>query len=689
MLRYVFALILSLTALGDTMDTVVVQDVQERAQRTGTVKDTIIKTEVITAKNIERKAAKTIADAIENEPGIDTQNGCSICGIKRVQINGLKGEYTTVLMDDVPLHSTVSSYYGFDAMVTAGVARIEVARGSGAALLAPEAIGGVINIITKKATENGLLVDLAGGNAEYRVLSLVGTAVSKDGKKRTTVSAQHNHQGQWDSDNNGVNESPRRSNYSVLARVSSDLGVNTNLDVRVSGLKSSTFGGPLHAGIFSSAVQTAPLAFEGNDVRRPYTGGSNAVNETVELERMEGATKLTQIINDNSNFSATLSAAQGKQDSFYEGNDYAHTNDTYFADLRYNHQLFASHLITIGGDVKLEQLRSRSEKFFNPPKSIAKDDFDFFSPGFYLQDTWTPWDKLELAAALRFNLIQVDWKGQNAKAKEIDKSVVVPRVHVKFLHSPELISRLSYGQGYRAPLTFFESEHGILDNGFDVLISDIESSHSGVYSLSYDNKVAAATVSGSWTGIKNLAYIENLPSPGRSSLKNDFGYVTVGSVDALASYQLFTSLQVGAGYEHFFYSQRYKSLLPTAAIEDRARFLADFSHDGWEGNLTVNVIGARDLAPYNYGNRFNIWDGTTASAPKGTTAPVWATVDIRVAKKIGDEVSLNFGVKNLFDYTQTKTESPLFFDSAGGFDVLHIWGPLRGRQIYAGLQAKF
>ncbi len=667
------------------MDTVVVQDVQEKAQRTGVLKDSIQKTEVVTAKTIEKKQAKTVAEAIENEPGIDATNNCSICGIKRVQINGLKGEYTTVLMDDIPLSSTVSSYYGFDAMVTAGVARIEVARGAGASLIAPEAIGGVINIITKKATENSLAIDASGGNAVYRTLSLVGTAVSKDGTQRATISAQHSNQDQWDADGNGVNESPRRANYSVLARLSDDLGVNTNLDLRLSALKASTFGGPMGGDIFRTAIQTTPVGFEGNDVRNKYIGGPNSVNESVELDRLEGAARLTQLLGTNTTMSTTLSLAQQKQDSFYEGNDYAHTNDIVFGDVRLGHQLFTDHLISFGGDVRLETLRSRSYRYYTV-LGVPKDDFDYFSPGAYLQDTWTPFDNFELSVAGRFNYIEVDWKNIGV-GKEIKRAILVPRAHAKLTHFPELISRLSYGMGYRAPLTFFESEHGILDTGFDVNITAVESSQSANYSLAYDDKKTAATLSGAFTSVTNMSYIDTTGV--RPALKNDTGTANAGAADLLVSHQFFPFLQLGASYEHFFYSNRYKGLLPVAAIEDRVRLLADFEMDGWEGNVTVNFVAGRDLAPYNYGNRFNVWDGVTASSPKGTSAPAFATVDLRVAKKINNEISFYAGVKNLFDYTQTKRESPLYFDAAGNLDVIHIWGPLRGRQIYAGLQAKF
>ena len=163
------ALVLSIVAsvalmAADNIGTVTVEDVTERLERTGALRDVIVKTEVVTAKEIQKKQATNLAEAIKNEAGIQVATGCSMCGMKRVRINGMKGEHTTVLIDDVPMHSTVSSYYGLDALATAGVSSIDIARGAGASLIAPGAIGGVINVKSLKATKDSLFIDMAGGN---------------------------------------------------------------------------------------------------------------------------------------------------------------------------------------------------------------------------------------------------------------------------------------------------------------------------------------------------------------------------------------------------------------------------------------------------------------------------------------------------------------------------------------------
>ncbi|MCW9016952.1 MAG: TonB-dependent receptor plug domain-containing protein, partial [Kangiellaceae bacterium] len=154
----------ALAAQTDNQDTEVEQDeqtitvigTQERLYRKGRLADVIEKTELISEELIDRKQAMTLTEAITNEPGIRVNNECSMCGMKRVMINGLKGEHTTVLVDGVPMHSVVSSFYGMDAITATGISEIEVARGAGASLIAPEAIGGTINLITRNATEDSI-----------------------------------------------------------------------------------------------------------------------------------------------------------------------------------------------------------------------------------------------------------------------------------------------------------------------------------------------------------------------------------------------------------------------------------------------------------------------------------------------------------------------------------------------------
>lgn len=674
---------------GALPEVVVEGDLVQKLLKTGQLKSSIIKTESVGEKKIEAKQAMCLAEAIENEPGIDGVVGCSICGMRRVQINGLKGEYTTVLMDGVPLNSTVSSFYGFDALTTAGIAEIEIARGAGAALNAPEAIGGVINIVTKKPAETGATVNAAYGDHE-RLASIVATGMSKDGKGRLTAAAQHSEQTATDADNNGVNESPGVRNNSALLKYSYDLGDSDNLDLRLSSLDSETYGGSMNRHIFQTANTTGiGLRFDGGDVNGAYTGDPADVTEIIKTKRSEAALKWTHRVTEDINTVATAAGAVQEQDSFYEGADYANRGNTGFGELQGNWRASEAHLFTAGVSGKNETLRSRSYTYFDLA-GRPKDDFDYRQAGAYLQDIWKPSESLEISGALRADGIKLDFLGQTAHGNEIDDTVLSPRLHVKAEHGGGFVSRLSYGKGYRAPLTFFESEHGLLDNGFQTLVTKIERSDSAGYTLAYDDDRLTANTSLSWARVKNMAYVddENYAIP---TLVNDTGAAEVRTFDLVAGYQLSPAFSLGGSYERFSYQDRYKQLLGFAAVEDRARLLVGYDNAaaGWSADLEATWVGARNLEPYGYADRYNVYDGVTLSDPKSTHAPSYYTVDLRLSKTLKGGVTIYGGVKNLFGYTQTDDESPLFYDSAGGFDVGHIWGPLRGRELYFGVRMKF
>ena len=133
-------------------------------------------------------------------------------------------------------------------------------------------------------------------------------------------------------------------------------------------------------------------------------------------------------------------------------------------------------------------------------------------------------------------------------------------------------------------------------------------------------------------------------------------------------------------------STTYYIDLSLAAIEQRARFSIDYDINGWELYTEATWIGARDLAPYGYTERYN---DELATSAKRTTAPAYTTVDLKISKELNKNFTVYAGAKNLFDTLQTDTESPLFYDADGGFDSAHIWGVLRGRMMYMGLNARF
>ena len=684
---------------AEQLETIEVKDLRQKLQQAGMLKDEIQQTEVISARDIERKQAGSVNEAINNEPGVTVSNECSMCGVKRVMINGLKGEHTTVLVDGVPTHTMASGFYGLDGVATSGVERVEIARGAGASLIAPESVGGTINIVTKRPTENGAEIDLSAGENGYRKYGLSATGVTQDGKTRGLLSAQYDNRDQEDHDGNGVNESPAMENYSVSGKVSHDLTAKDNIELRVLSGSSEVFGGPM-LGDTTQGVTEALTNFGGtptfqdDDVRKRYTGLPGDTTEYIKTDRQELVGKWLHEFGSQTNVGVTLMHSKSEQDSFYEGIDYVAEDDTNFADVRVNHFLNAEHLLTVGVDTRQEELRSRSrtmEAFVtdgDPDTNYVSDSYDYSLTGLYLQDTWTPTSSLEIAAAVRLDKVEADFVDTSKPGTEIDETMVAPRLHVRYDHDKQWTSRLQVGRGYRAPLSFFESDHGILDagKGFQVDVDELEKSTSASYALSFDNQRLTSTASVAWNQIENLAALAE-DANGVPTLSQLDGKARVVSADLVLGYQLTNHWTAGIGLETFQYNDIFKKSFAIAPVEERIRLTADYEGHGWNWNTTLTWIGSRDLTDYGY-EGFNI-AGDPGSV-KTTKAPSFYTVDMKLSKELNKTFTAYLGVNNLFDYTQAGDEdTPLFFDADGAYDVGYIYGPLRGRTVYAGVKARF
>jgi vitamin B12 transporter len=106
---------------------------------------------VITDEEIKRKQAQTLPDALKDVPGLNVVQTGGPGGAASVFIRGANSNHTKVLIDgiDVSDPSTPTGAFDFSQVPTWDIERIEVLRGPQSGLYGSDAIGGVINIITK------------------------------------------------------------------------------------------------------------------------------------------------------------------------------------------------------------------------------------------------------------------------------------------------------------------------------------------------------------------------------------------------------------------------------------------------------------------------------------------------------------------------------------------------------------
>ncbi len=675
-------------------DTVVVVSARKRAIEAGRLADTIEQTEVLTSDLLADRKAVTVSEALSFSPGIRVNNECSMCGVKRIMLNGLAGHHTTILLDGLPAHTMVSGFYGPDAMSVAGVERIEIARGAGASLVAPEAIGGSINIVTKEPTESALEMDFARGIDGMTIASGTLYYVSDDDKTRITIAGQYNDDDQQDVDENGVSENPALTNTNFIARLSQDVGDDTTFIVRVGYIESEIFGGPV-LGEVAETIGDVIAGFDGEDSDQLFAGG-NVNNqfigkpwetaEWIDTQRIEIGSSLFTTLNDNLNLETAVSFSEHKQDSFYEGIDYVADNDMLYADAKLHYMAGSDHLLTFGASLRDETLESTSEEMEALP-SYVSDSFSYKTYSGYIQDTWNNGGSFEISAAVRFDKVKADFTSPLKPGLEIDKFLVSPRVDMRYFHNDYFTSRLSAGRGYRAPLSFFETDHGILDAGlgFAIEVDELEKSFSTSYALSYTGDKLNVTAAIARTEVDNLAALgENDAGVPVLEQLSEKGKVVALSLDA--GYQVSEDLHLSATAETFFHDDVMRSMFGIAPVEKR--FMAGISWKPGRWNLRMDATwtGSRDLSRYGYEG----FDDAAATIIKPLEAPSYLTLEARIAYAVTEQVDFYLGGKNISDYTQAgKVTSPLFYDAEGNYDVGYIFGPLHGKEIYMGVSAHF
>lgn len=177
---------------------------------------------VVTREEIERRQLMTVRDALETVPGVSLIRTGGPGGATTVFLRGANSEHALVLLDGIELNDPSSPTGGYDlaTLGTASVERIEILRGPQSTVHGSSALGGVINILTRRG-EGDSRVELsleggAYGSASGSVAALGargGWSWSATAARRTT---------------DGFSASPER-----LGNDEDDGSRTTGVDVRV------------------------------------------------------------------------------------------------------------------------------------------------------------------------------------------------------------------------------------------------------------------------------------------------------------------------------------------------------------------------------------------------------------------------------------------------------------------------
>ncbi len=161
-----------------------IEEIVVTATRTKqSIKDVGSSITVISNKQIENSKSQLIHEVLEQVPGIEVTRSQGIGGTTSIFMRGGSSSQTLVFIDGVEIKSATSGAFNFGNLTTDNIERVEVLRGPQSTLYGSEAIGGVINIITKKGkgpTKIGLNSEYGSHETYKETINMSGGKESSD-----------------------------------------------------------------------------------------------------------------------------------------------------------------------------------------------------------------------------------------------------------------------------------------------------------------------------------------------------------------------------------------------------------------------------------------------------------------------------------------------------------------------------
>ena len=444
-------------ALG--MDMVVVSATRNETNK----KQSATIVNVASGKLFENTGSSNLAETMRFQPGLRVENTCGNCGAVQLRINGLEGQYSQILLDSNPVFSSLSGVYGMELLPVSMIERVEVIRGGGSALFGSNAIGGVVNIITKEPLRNSLNISHTSNindKADWEHnTSLGGSFVSSDNRAGVYIFAMAKDRDAYDRNDDDFTD--------------------------ITHVKSETIG---FRGYYKLSAQSK-LTAEYHHISDFRRGGDNLDLPPHEAEIAEqvkhninGGSLRFDYFSPNSRhfFNAHISAQGINRDSYYgtgkDPNAYGLTKDlTLVAGAQYSYVfekcLFMPAQLTAGFEYTYNDLDDHSLSF---DRSIKQE---VHTGGVFIQNEW------------RNEKVNFVIGGRLDKHNMMDDVIFSPRANLRYSPIEEVGLRLSYSSGYRAPQAFDEDLHiDAVNNQSSIVVlsPDLKPEYSHSFSGSVD-----------------------------------------------------------------------------------------------------------------------------------------------------------------------------------------------------------
>lgn len=633
-------------------------------------KNTATIVNVASAKLFENTASSNLAESMAFQPGLRVENTCGNCGAVQLRINGLEGQYSQVLLDSNPIFSSLAGVYGLEQLPVAMIERVEVIRGGGSALFGSNAIGGVVNIITKEPLRNSLSLAnttnlIEGKTAEFNT-SFNGSFVSDNHRAGVYLFGMVKSRDAHDYNDDGFSDILKMDSKTLGFRGYYKTSAHSKLTAEYHHIGEYRRGG-------DNIDQPPHMADIAEDVRHQINGGSLRFNYFAPNSR---------------HFADVYVSSQGiKRNSYYgtgkDPNAYGITNDiTITAGAQYSYVfekcLFMPAQFTVGAEYSYNDLDDHSIGFDRKIMQTVR------TAGVYLQNEWQS-DKVNFVIGGRFD-----------KHNMMEKIIFSPRANLRYSPIEDIGLRVSYSSGYRAPQAFDEDLHiDAVNNQSSIIVLDenLRPEYSHSFSASadlYHNFGKLQTnllVEGFYTILDDVFALAKTG-------ENEAGYILQTRYNAAGAEVkgLTAELKLGIpsvfewqmGYT--FQRSRYDEPEEWSEnVEPQRRMFRTPDHYAYftasaditkrfKASIFGNYTG-RMLVQHNAGYIENDRDELT---PQFFDAGLKLSYTFSLSDTINLEI--NGGMKNIFDSYQDDIDRGPFRDS------VYVYGPMLPRTYFFGLK---
>ena len=717
-----------------TPDEIALDEVVVSANRSLTLRrESPVIVNVLDTKLFESTHSTTLAQGLNFQPGVRTEDNCTNCGFSQVRINGLDGHYSQILVDSRPVFTALQGVYGLEQIPANMVQRVEIVRGGGSALFGASAIGGTINIITKEPSENSAelahtITGATNGSTAFDNNTTGNVSVvTTNGRAGFYLYAQSRHRSAYDRDGDGYTDLPTLDNKTLGLSTFLRLTDYSKVTLKYHGLKEFRRGGnnlflPPHEANIAEQIEhtinggslaydlfnpngkghfSAYASFQNVDRKSYYGGlgelasaaeGQKALNEAYKLGLSldmseEDAAKLPD---DQQEILANAQAYDKAQRAY----NVTH-NINYIAGAQYVHNfdrlLFMPADLTVGAEYSFDRIKDRSLGY----NSLLEQRVRISSA--FVQNEWknTHWGLLLGGRLDKHNLIS--------------HLIFSPRVNLRYNPTPNTNFRLTYAGGFRAPQAFDEDLHTKISDGDRVKIAlakDLKEERSHSFSASADLYKSFGTVQtnllieGFYTRLNNMFATRKLADDvvidgARVEERYNSNGATVFGLNLEGKVSLSSLAQLQAGFT--WQNSRYRNAEEwddDAADEFKTTKRLLRTPDTY-GYFTLNV---RPMIDFNV-SLSGVYTGRMfVGHPKGGSertkdfsiierTPSFLTLNLKLAYDfyLYNQVKLqaSAGVQNLLDaYQKDLDKGPTRASD-------YVYGPTQPRSLFLGVKISY